>query len=153
MSMPQAPRIRAVRLSTLGSADGRAIFTIGVFDSDLAVPESKQIAAISFHARAVRTGAGELPFRHAAIAADPMTSFAPSSVWERCPRQRKTAAHGFAAFVARPAFVEPGCRLEDAVVGHERHQGVDVVAIPCIGKRLQEFCGYLGHDWFSPSVA
>src|SRR2546428_12666777 len=135
MSIPQAPCIRTVQKSTLGSADGRAIFTISVFDSDLAVPESKQIAPISFDASAVRTGAGELPFRHSAIPADPMTSFAPSSVRERCPRQCKSVAHGLAAFVARTAGVGPCCRLEDAIIGHERHQGVDVVAIPCVGDR------------------
>ena len=66
------------------------------------------------------------------------------------------AVLGLAAFVARTAGVGPCCRLEDAIIGHERHQGVDVVAIPCVGKRLQDFRCHFGHcirhDLFCPPI-
>jgi len=48
-------------------------------------------------------------------------------------------ADALAALVARAADVLARRRLEHAIVGHERHDEVDVVPIPTVAERFQIF--------------
>jgi hypothetical protein len=45
---------------------------------------------------------------------------------------RAKAAHGLASFVTCSAHLGAGGALEDAIVSHEGHQGIEVVTVPAV---------------------
>jgi hypothetical protein len=56
-------------------------------------------------------------------------------------------AHALAPGVARAPGVRARGALEDAVVGHEGHQEIDVVTVPAVGEeRFQVVGGHHGRD-------
>jgi hypothetical protein len=73
---------------------------------------------------------------------------------EGCPDLREAISHGLAACVPRAADVRARRGFENAVFRHERHEGIDIVVIPRIGKGLQESYGdlnnHIRHDLAPP---
>src|SRR5688500_13788141 len=106
--------------------------------------------------RAISASAGKHPLRHAAIAAYEMKSVAPVRIRERRPHLRKSGAHSLSTLEARPADFRSSGRLEHTDISHERHERVDVVAVPCVGKCLKplsrDFDNDLRHE-ACPAVA
>src|SRR5262249_32615723 len=56
----------------------------------------------------------------------------------------KRRAHALASGVPCAARLGPGAGLEDAVVGHEAHQRVDVVSVPAIEEGVELFTRHAG---------
>jgi len=92
-----------------------------------------------FYARAITASPSECPLRHTTISAHEVTSISPVRIRKRRPDLCKSGAHSFSAFGACPPDFWSSGRLENTIIGHERHKGVDVMAIPSVGKRLKPF--------------
>ena len=101
-----------------------------VLAPDLAAAEAEQIDAVDLDPAAVGGGAGEGPFGDAEVAVDEMLAPRPLRIGHARPRRGERLAHRVAADVARAAGVVAGGGQEHAVVAHEGHQRVDVVAVP-----------------------
>jgi hypothetical protein len=71
--------------STLGLTDGRAVFAVGVFHGDLAVPESEHITAIDLDPSAVRPRSSEYPFGYPSVPAHKMARVTPMRIGVRGP--------------------------------------------------------------------
>lgn len=66
-----------------------------------------------------------------------MARVTPVRIGKRRPHVREGSPHGLATDIRGAAHVRTGRRIEAAVVGHESHEGLDIVAIPRVGERLQ----------------
>jgi len=141
-------------LPALRGAEGRTVLAIGVFQGDLAVSKREQIAAMDFDAGAVGPCSRERPLRHAPLPADKMARIAPVRIGEGCPDLREASSHRLTACVPGAADIWSCRSCEDTILRHERHEGIDIVAIPCIGKGLQKLRGdlrnHIGHDLSLP---
>ena len=65
----------------------------------------------------------------------------PVSIGKDGPDLRESRSNGFSAYVPRSAGVGPGRGFKDAILRHERHESIDVVAVPRVGKVLQYLRG------------
>src|SRR5262249_36453473 len=110
---------------------------------DLALAEREHIAAVDLDRAAVGTGSGEEPLRQTAVARHEVARGAEVSVGKRGEHARERRAHTLAPDVAPAAGLGPRHALEDALVGHERHQPIDVVSVPAgFEERVQIFRGH-----------
>src|SRR5512139_1042192 len=98
---------------------------------------------MNFDAGAVCACSGESPFRHPSLANDEMARTAPVSIRERRPDFGEASSNSFTADISSAADVGTGRCFEHAIVGHEGHKGIDIVAIPGIGEVLQDLDGDL----------
>src|SRR5437660_1644830 len=72
-----------------------------------------------------------------AVAGHEMARVAEVSVREELADRREGLAHALASLVERAAGLLARGRLEDAIVGHERHDEVNVVPVPALAERFQ----------------
>src|SRR5258707_265989 len=91
------------------------------------------------YALAITARPGECPLRDTTISANKMTSIGPARIRKGRPDLCISGAHSVWAFRACSPHFRSGRRLENTIIGHERHEGVSVMAIPCVGKRLEPF--------------
>src|SRR6185369_5576727 len=84
--------------------------------------------------------------RDSSLPTDKVARVSPVGIREGCPDLREASSHGLTACVPRAADVWARRGFENTVFGHERHEGIDVVAIPRIGKSLQELRGDLSNQ-------
>jgi len=98
---------------------------------------------MDFDARAINARAGERPFGNPSLADDEMTRIAPVRVGERRKDIGKCGPHGFRPDVSRAGDIRTRRCFKDAIVRHERHEGIDVMPIPGIGEILKRFNGHL----------
>lgn len=119
------------------------ILAIGVLERNLAASKRKQIAAMNFYSRAVRTRSGKGPFRDASRPTDEMTWIAPMRIGKGRPDFGETDSHGLAADIAGAGDVGTCRGFENAIFSHEGHESVDIVAVPRIGEVLQDLDGDL----------
>src|SRR5262249_56194193 len=110
---------------------------------ELAAEKGEEGAAVDLDLGAVAGRAREEPFREAAVAVDEMPRAGKARVGVRREDSSERRAHALAADVARAARVRARGALEDAVVRHERHQAIEVVAVPAgLEERVQVFGGH-----------
>src|SRR5690242_2259162 len=121
------------------SASGDPVLEVRVLLDDLVAGKREDVAAVDLDLLALGRGAAEHPLREATVARDEVARLAEVRVGEHLEHAREGLAHALAAFVARPTHRLAGGRLEDTVVGHERHDVVDVVAVPALTERFQIF--------------
>src|SRR5688572_4377607 len=93
---------------------------------------------MNFDARAVCTRSGKGPFRDPSRSTDEMMCIAPMSIGECHPDFGETSSHGLAANVPGAGNIGTGRGFENAIFSHERHESVDIVAIPGIGEGFQD---------------
>ena len=67
-----------------------------------------------------------------------MIAVEPGGVRKGLPGELEAFAHGGAAGEGAAEQLAACHRMEHAVVGHERHQRVEVVGVPGVGERLEE---------------
>ena len=103
---------------------------------------------MNFDARAVCTCSGESPFRDTSRSTDEVARIAPMSIRKSRPDFGETSSHRLAADISGAGNVGARRSFEDAVVSHEGHKSIDIVAIPGIGEILQDLNGeLLNHIW------
>src|SRR5206468_324639 len=115
----------------------RTVLEVRVLDGDLAALEREHVAAVDFDLLAVGRRAREDPLREAAVAGHEVARVAEVGIREDLEDLREGLAHALASLVARAAGFLARGRLEDAVVGHEGHDEVDVVPVPGLAERFQ----------------
>jgi hypothetical protein len=77
-----------------------------------------------------------------------MASVAPVSITEGRPHFGETGSYSLTAYISSAGNLRTCGGLEDTIVGHERHQRVDIVAIPGIGEGSQHLdSDLLNHIW------
>ncbi len=111
-----------------------AVLEVRALDRDLAVPEREEIAAVDLDLLAIGRRAREGPLRDAAIARHEMPGMIERDVRDGGEDPREGLAHALAALVACTAHVRARGTLEDAIVSHEGHQGIDVVTVSAVLK-------------------
>src|SRR5262249_26012167 len=116
-----------------------AILEVRVLLHDLVATEREDVAGVDLDLLALGSSAGEPPLPQPTIAGDEMARLAEIRVREHLEDLCEGLAHALAALVARAADFLARGRLEHAVVGHEGHDEVDVVAIPAVAERFQIF--------------
>ena len=97
---------------------------------------------MNFDASSVRPCARERPLRYAPVSMNKMARVPPVGIGKDSPDFREASSYGFAAYVSGSADVSAGRGLEDTVLCHERHESINIVAIPRVGEGLQYFRGY-----------
>src|SRR5690606_5408438 len=97
---------------------------------------------IGFNASAVLLSAGKSRFRNPTIARDPMLAIAPLRVGNIFPGRLKSLSYRFPPLNPVTADLISGHGFENTIVMHERHQGVDVMIVPCLGKGLKRLDSY-----------
>src|SRR4029078_12701754 len=105
-----------------------------VLPNDLVVTDGKKVAAEYIDATAIEQGAGQPPLRHAIVIRDhEMTAIAPVRVRHRVEHFRERGRDRNTP--VEPTATELGSTggVENAIVGEQAHQPVDVVTVPCIG--------------------
>ena len=122
--------------------NGRTVLAVRVLQENFAVPKSEQITAVSFDTGSVRPCSRERPLRYAPVSMDKVARVPPVGIGKDSPDLRVTRSYGFSACVPGSADVSAGRGLKDTVLRHERHERIDIVAIPCVGKGLQNVRGY-----------
>jgi hypothetical protein len=93
---------------------------------------------VHFHANAVDACSRENPLGDASVAVDEVPRISPMGIGERLEDLCEPRPHGFSPRVACAADAGACGRVEDAVLRHERHEGIDVMAIPRVGEGLQD---------------
>jgi len=73
-----------------------------------------------------------------------MARVSPMSIRKGCPDFREASSHGLTAGVAGATNIWACRSFENAIVGHETHEGIDIMTIPCIGESLQKRWTNLG---------
>ncbi|MNN77187.1 hypothetical protein D3C81_1936290 [compost metagenome] len=68
-----------------------------------------------------------------------MLAIDPLRVGEGLPGELEAFAHGVAADEAAAQQFAAGHAVEGAVIGHEAHQGFEVVTVPGVVEGLQQF--------------
>ena len=96
-----------------------------------------------FDARAVRACSSERPFGDASRSAHEMACITPMSIGKGRPDSGETSSHRLSADITSAGHVRTRRRFEDAVISHEGHERIDIVAIPGIGEILQDSNGDL----------
>src|SRR5688500_1636747 len=122
-----------------------AVLAVGILQGDLAVAKREKVATMNFDAGPIRARSRERPLRNTSLCLNKVARVTPMGIRESSPHLGKTSSHRLASGIAGTTDVRPGRGLEHAVLAHERHERIDVVAIPCIGERLQDFNGDLAH--------
>ena len=92
---------------------------------------------MNFDASAVRPRSRERPFRYAPVSVDKMARIPPVGIGKDCPYLREASSHGRRACVSGSADVRARRGFEDTILRHERHEGIDIVTIPCLREGLQ----------------
>ncbi|MNU00279.1 hypothetical protein D3C72_2433650 [compost metagenome] len=64
------------------------------------------------------------------------------------PCQLEAFAHRFATLERPAEQIGAGNGVELAIIGHEAHQGVDIVTVPGLAEGLQKFGAHLGLGHF-----
>lgn len=102
----------------------------GLFALDFPVPEGEHVNAVGFDPAAVDDSAGEGPLGNTEVALHEVLAIEPLCIRHRLPGSRKGTTHCFGTDVTGAAGIWASSCFKYAVVGHERHQGIDVVLIP-----------------------
>src|SRR5690606_19181224 len=127
----------------------RTILAEGVLQENLAVPEHQQIDHIGFDTRAIRGRACESRLHDAELTVAPALGIAPLRVRYGLPGSLKCLAHGGMSLVAGTVYLRTSYRLEYAVLMHERHQGLNIVTVPCLTKGLDGLDQiFVGHSCY-----
>src|SRR3990167_4221391 len=136
--------------SALWATKRRTVLAVGVFQRYLAVSKGEQITTMDFDASAVRPRSREYPLGNSSISLDEMAGVAPVSIGKGRPDFSESGPHCLTARVPGAADVWTCRGFKNTVIAHERHEGIDIVAIPRIGKGLQglagDRCNYVRHD-------
>ena len=122
--------------SALGGTERRAVLAVGVLQRDLAVSKGEQITTMNFYESAVRPSSRERPLGHSPVPMDKMARVAPVGIGEGCPDFSEAISHCLTARVPGAEDLRACRGFEDTVGAHERHECIDIVAIPRIGKGL-----------------
>ena len=96
---------------------------------------------MNLDASSVRSRAGERPLGHASIALNEVPRVAPMRVREGLKYLHISGPNRISAGVARTTYIGACRGFEYAIVRHESHQGIDIMTIPGVGKRLQVIHG------------
>ena len=99
--------------------------------------ETSTIATMYLHACAIRPRPRKRPLRDPAVSMDKMPRIAPMGVGKRRPDICKRGPDGLTSGKATATDIWTRRSLEHTVLRHERHEGIDIVTIPCLGERLQ----------------
>lgn len=136
--------------SALWATKRRTILAVGVFQRNLAVSKGEQITTMNFDASAVRPRSREYPLGNSSVSMDKMAGVAPVSIGKGRPDFSEGGPHCLTARVPGAADVWACGGFKNTVITHERHEGIDIVAIPRIGKGLQDLggdlCIHVRHD-------
>jgi hypothetical protein len=98
---------------------------------------------MDFNASAVRPRSRERPLRNSPVPMDKMPRVAPVGIGESRPDFSEGGPHCLMARVPGAADIRARRGFKDTVIAHERHEGIDIVAVPRIGKGLQDLGGDL----------
>src|SRR2546429_334837 len=111
-----------------------AVLEVRALDGDLAALDREEAAAVDLDLFAIGRRAREDPLRHAAVARHEVVRVTEFGIREDLEHPGERRTHTLASPVARAADFRARGALEDAVVGHEGHQDVDVVTVPAVAK-------------------
>src|SRR5215469_1660225 len=130
------PALPACQETTAVSS--RAGLEVRALEGDLAAREGEEVAAVDLELGAVGPGASKHPFRDAALTRHEVSGLVEARIREDRKHSREGVAHPLAAGVPRPARVGSRCALEDAIVGHERHEPIDIVPVPAFLEEARQ---------------
>src|SRR5215470_3432608 len=122
------PALPACQETTAVSS--RAGLEVRGLEGDLVAREGEEVAAVDLELGAVGSSASEHPFRDTALTRHEVSGLVEARVREGREHSRESFAHPLAAGVPRPARLGSCRALEDAIVGHERHELIDIVPVP-----------------------
>lgn len=136
--------------SALRATGRRTVLAVGVLQRDLAVSKGEQITTMDFNASAVCPRPRERPLGNSPVPMDKMARVAPVGIGEGRPDFSEGGPHCLMARVPGAAGIRACRGFKDAVIAHERHEGIDIVTVPRIGKGLQDLggdlCNRVRHD-------
>src|SRR3990172_9203765 len=115
-----------------------------VLHRNLSIAEGKEIAPCHLDPCTIRTRPREGPLRHTPVAADEVSGPSPVGVRKRRKDLAESLPYLLLPLIACPADGRPGTCLEHAVLAHEAHELVDIVPLPCIRERVEDFRGDRG---------
>src|SRR5215813_12367607 len=130
------PALPACQETTAVSS--RAGLEVRALEGDLAAREGEEVAAVDLELGAVGPGASEHPFRDATLTRHEVSGLVEARVREGREHSREGFAHPVAAGVPRPTRLGPRRALEDAIVGHERHEPIDIVPVPAFLEEARQ---------------
>src|SRR5262249_3483359 len=120
--------------TAVSSRAGREVQALG---GALAAGDGEGGAAVDPGLGAGGRGASDPPSRDAALARHEVSGLVEARVREGREHSCERFAHPLAARVPRPARLGSRRALEDAVVGHERHEPIDIVPVPAFLEEVR----------------
>src|SRR5215472_15445407 len=120
------------------AASSRARLEVRALQGDLAAREGEEVAAVDLELGAVGPGASEHPLRDAALTRHEVSGLVEARVWEGREHFPEGITHPLAAGVPRPARLGSCRALEDAIVGHERHESIEIVPVPAFLEEARQ---------------
>src|SRR5262245_13640597 len=136
-------QVAAMQIKLAGQDDllSRSVLEVCVLHCDLVALEAEDVAARDLDLLAVGARGREGPLRQAAITRHKVSCVAEMYVGEPPEHAGETFAHLLTPHVALAGGLRSRACLENAVLRHEGHEKVDVVAIPAIRERFQVLDG------------
>ncbi len=123
------------------------VFSVGILDGYLAVPESKQVASGDLDPGAVFLGPGKSPFRKAPVSGDKMPGMVPLSIGKVVKNIPEGFFYLLLAHIFLPVGIGSRRSFKHTIRGHMGQDGFQVMRIESIRERLEKILRHFLSDW------
>ena len=132
---PSAPPLCRAHNRSVGYST--ALFAIRIFHDNLVTAKCEDITTRDLNPPSVAVGSGKDPFRQPTVTRYEMAGDRPLRIRNRFPGTHVATPNRFAPGIPCAACIRSSRGFKNAVIGHKRHQPIDVVPVPCRTKRLK----------------